>query len=154
MVPGLDGSGGLRGQPRQGLLRMRVLSWASPPVTQEWPSRCGQHPGRTGPWGQRRSACHPQTGSRRERTGPHWKADGSGDETHGKCSHGHPGGHQGQAWSGAMGQQWPPPHTRKGTSQTTQGGQAAGDLTGAGLQDRAPLPSHRARDGQSCSQVP
>lgn len=66
-------------------------SWASPPETQEWPSRCGQHPNRIGPWGQRRSACHPQTGSRRGRTGPHWKADGSDGEIHGKCSRGHPG---------------------------------------------------------------
>jgi hypothetical protein len=78
---------------------MRVQSWASPPVTREWLSHCAQHPGQTGPWGQRRSACHPQTESRRGPTGPHWKAGGSGGGTHGKCSRGHPGYGGGRTWS-------------------------------------------------------
>ena len=72
-------------------LRTRAQSWASPPATRGWLSRCGQHPRQTGPWGQRRSACHPRTGSRRAPTGPRWKADGNGGGTHGRCSHGRPG---------------------------------------------------------------
>ena len=73
-------------------LRTRVRSWASPPATRGWPARCGRRPCQTGPWGRRRSACRPQTGSRRARTGPRWKAGGSGGGTRGRCSRGHPGG--------------------------------------------------------------
>lgn len=90
VVPGLGGSGP-RGSQGQGPFRKRVLSWASLPVTQGWPARCGQHPGRTAPWGQRRSASRPRTGSRRGPTGPRWRAGGSGGGTPGRCSHGHPG---------------------------------------------------------------
>ena len=76
-------------------LRMRAQSWASPPGTRGWPARCGRRPRQMGPWGQRRSACRPRTGSRRVRTGPRWKAGGSGGGTRGRCSHGHPGDGEG-----------------------------------------------------------
>lgn len=77
-------------------LRTRAQSWASPPATRGWLSRCGRRPRQTGPWGQRRSACRPRTGSRRAQTGPRWKAGGSGGGTRGRCSRGRPGG----AWGG------------------------------------------------------
>ena len=76
-------------------LRMRAQSWASPPGTRGWPARCGRRPRQMGLWGQRRSACRPRTGSRRVRTGPRWKAGGSGGGTRGRCSHGHPGDGEG-----------------------------------------------------------
>lgn len=72
-------------------LRTRAQSWASPPATRGWLSRCGQRPLPTGPWGRRRSACRPRTGSRRAPTGPRWTADGSGGGTRGRCSRGRPG---------------------------------------------------------------
>ena len=65
-------------------LRTRAQSWASPPGTRGWPARCGRRPRQMGSWGQRRSACHQRTGSRRVRTGPRWKAGGSGGGTRGR----------------------------------------------------------------------
>lgn len=73
-------------------LRMRGQSRASPPATRGWLGRCGRHPPQMRPWGPRRSACRRQTGSRREPTGPRWKAGGSGGGTRGRCSHDRPGG--------------------------------------------------------------
>ena len=72
-------------------LRRRVQSWASPPWTRGWLARCDRRPSQTAPWGQRRSACRRRTGSRREPTGPRWKAGGSGGGTRERYSRGRPG---------------------------------------------------------------
>lgn len=91
-APPADGPWGRRGAAEaKAELRTRAQSWASPPATRGWLSRCGQRPHRTGPWGRRRSACRPPTGSRRAPTGPRWTADGSGGGTRGRCSRGRPG---------------------------------------------------------------
>lgn len=81
------------GRGRAAQLRARGQSRISPPATRGWPGRHGPRPHQVRrPWAQRRSACRRQTGSRREPTGPRWKAGGSGGGTHGRCSRDRPAG--------------------------------------------------------------
>lgn len=118
----MDGRRGSSGWQRaEAQLRTRGQSRVSPPATRGWLGRCGPHPQQMRPWDQRRSACRRQTGSRREPTGPRWKAGGSGGGTRGRCSHGRPGGRGGHCQRGHQplprGQQ---PHREKGLLDSTR----------------------------------